>query len=147
MNASPSTSSPPRAAPGQGPDADPAAGRSFGRLLSAALLAWSLLRLARGKPAPVSVAAVSAAILAVAELAPALLLRPRRAWIRLGEAMSVVTQPVILGAVFYGVVTPFGWWRRLRRKSPLLGTPPGPGTFWIPADPARAPGARMRKQF
>lgn len=92
--------------------ANPSAeGRRFGLLFAAVFAALFGIGLLRGHARPV-LAALSIAALAAALLLPRRLAGPRRLWVRLGEAISVVTQPVILGAVYFLVLTPTGLLRR-----------------------------------
>ena len=46
------------------------------------------------------------------EILPASLAIPYRLWFRFGMILSSIFQPVILGTVFFGLVTPMGWLRR-----------------------------------
>jgi hypothetical protein len=63
----------------------------------------------------------------------------------LAHLLSKVTTPIFLGIVFFVVVTPVGWLKRLLGSRPLR-RPPG-SSAWI----TRAPDARrsldMQRQF
>ena len=50
---------------------------------------------------------------------PASLLRVYKAWMALGTVMGWINTRIILGAVFYLVVTPIGVLRRLFGKDPM----------------------------
>ena len=63
---------------------------------------------------------VVAVVLAVWSLAlPASLDPVYRRWMKLGEVLSRITTPVILGIVFYAVFTPVGLVMRLVRHDPM----------------------------
>ena len=42
-----------------------------------------------------------------------------RLWMRLGFVMNAITSPVILGVVFFAVISPYGLIARLLRKDPM----------------------------
>jgi len=54
-----------------------------------------------------------------------------RAWTALGEALGRIVSPLVLGVLYFLVVTPFGLLSRLRRRDPL-GLKPDPKvpTYW-----------------
>ncbi len=41
-------------------------------------------------------------------LAPTILRPIEKAWIRLGEIMGMVVTPIVMGVLFYGIITPMG---------------------------------------
>ena len=58
--------------------------------------------------------------LAAAALAAPLALRPvDRVWMQLGLLLSKITTPLILGIVFFAVISPIGLLRRFKRSDPL----------------------------
>jgi hypothetical protein len=92
--------------------------------------------------------AIAAVLLALALGRPAALDLPNRFWLRLGHLLSRIVNPVVLGILFYGVLTPMAVITRLIGRDPLrLGLDRGATTYWI--DRAAVGGARvdMRKQF
>lgn len=67
-----------------------------------------------------------------------------RAWMGLAKAISRVTTPLVMGGVYYLVMTPMGLVARAVGHRPLVRR--GPDTFWVD----RAPGDRqsdMKRQF
>ena len=107
-------------------------GRSFGLGVGgvlAAVGAWWLFR-GRFPGAAPWVLGAGAALLAAGLAAPALLAVPSRLWLRFGEALSFVTTRVVLGVVFYLVLTPLGVLRRLLGSDPLGRRDAGQGSFW-----------------
>ncbi len=87
------------------------------------------------------------AVLAVSALgAPALLAPVYRAWMAVGEVLAWVNTRVLLGAVFYLVVTPLGAVMRTTGRDPLRrGFEPRAGTYRIPS--AKTPRQRMEAPF
>jgi len=52
-------------------------------------------------------------------VAPRILAPPYRAWMALGEVLAWINTRIILGVVFYGVVTPIGLVMRLAGHDPM----------------------------
>ena len=77
-------------------------------------------------------------------LFPAVLGPVHRAWMGLAHALSKVTTPIVMGAMYYLVLTPTGLIARAFGHRPL--TRKGPDSFWIEraADQRRSD---MTRQF
>ena len=94
--------------------------RSFGLTVGAvfALVAiWPAV--VRGGDPHIWAAIVSVLLILPALIWPASLLRLYKAWMALGTVMGWINTRIILGAVFYLVVTPIGAVRRLYGKDPM----------------------------
>ena len=90
--------------------------------------------------------AVGGVLAASALGAPALLAPVHRAWMAVGSALGWVNTRILLGAVFYLVVTPIGAVMRLTGRDPLrLRLERGGGTYRIPS--ARTARERMEVPF
>jgi hypothetical protein len=79
-------------------------------------------------------------------LAPNLLAPLNKAWFQLGLALARVTNPIFMGAMFYGAVVPLGWFLRRNGHDLLrLKRNPKVTSYWI----ERSPQARtsLDKQF
>jgi len=74
--------------------------------------------------------------LLVTLVAPGLLAPLNRAWMKLAEVLHRIVSPVVLGALFFLVITPFGWvkrrsgWDPMRRKYDPAGN-----SYWIDRSP------------
>ena len=92
-----------------------------------------------------------AVMLFVALVVPALI-RPRylaqvhRVWMTLGNALNWINTRIILGVVFYGVITPMGLGMRLMGHDPMRRRA-GPGADTYRVVRAPRPGSHMRRQF
>lgn len=95
--------------------------REFGLIVGGVFTLLSFWWLYRGKF--VGVAQVSlflgVALVLLGLIFPKSLVYPNRAWMRLAEALAVVSTGVILGFVFFAIVTPIGVVKRLFGWDPL----------------------------
>jgi Saxitoxin biosynthesis operon protein SxtJ len=122
-------------------------GRKFGLTVGGAFLALGALLWWRGRPDAVvfTVAGLGAVLALAALLVPTRLGPVFRAWMGLAEAMSKVTTPVLMAAVYFLVFTPVGLVRRLFGRDPLARPPRG-ASAWV----VRGAGERrsdLRHQF
>lgn len=122
--------------------------RAFGWVFAGALLLVALWPLAGGGPPRWWAAGLALASGAIALVRPSLLARPNRLWTRIGVALGNVVSPVVLGAVFYGIVTPLGVLMRVMGKDPLRrNADPAAQSYWIPREPPGPPPDSMTNQF
>jgi len=63
---------------------------------------------------------------------PRALVWPNKAWMLLAEGLSFVTTRIILGLVFFLVVTPIGVVKRLSGWDPLSRRAPRGASYWRP---------------
>ena len=122
--------------------------RAFGVLVTvvfAVIGCWPLLRDGMPRWWALGIAAVA---LAVALAAPRWLAPLNRVWFRFGMLLHRVASPVVMGVVYFGVVTPTGLLMRLFGKDPLrLKRDPAAQTYWIDRDPPGPPKDSMANQF
>ncbi len=91
---------------------------------------------------------VAAAFLAVALFRPVLLAPFNRLWSRLGLVLSRIVNPLVLGVLFYLVVTPTALAFRVFGKDPLrLRRGPEEKSYWIERSPPGPPPDSMSNQF
>ena len=89
---------------------------------------------------------VGVLLLAPALLAPRILMPVYRIWMTVGEALGWINTRILLGVVFYGLITPMGLIRRLRREDPMRRRhDPAAQSYRVPKPPR--PGAHMNRQF
>jgi hypothetical protein len=100
------------------------ADRSFGLLLTAVLLAVGLRHLR------VWALAAAVVMLLVALAMPSVLRGPRRAWMRLGSLLGAIVNPIVLGVLFFFVITPAGLLGRVIGRDPLRLRPVSLRTYW-----------------
>jgi len=121
--------------------------RSFGFLFSVVFALIGVTPWWRGGPVRLWAIVVAGVLGLTAMAAPRVLAPLSRLWLRLGLAMHRVVNPLVMGALFFLVVTPFGVVRQTMRKglTPRLRKDPLASTYWI--DRAGQPVSRMDQQF
>ena len=92
---------------------------------------------------------VSAALFLVVAIARPSILGPlNRAWAKLGLLLGQVFNPILLGVVFFLVVTPMAVIRRLLGKDSLrLKSKPSLESYWIDRNPLGPKPGSMTRQF
>ena len=126
--------------------------RKFVFTVSAAFVVLAGILMVRGKTMAAMVPAGLAALLMLASvLLPRTIPVIHRGWMAGAHAMSRVTTPIVLGAVYYLVLTPTGLIRRVAGRSSLRQADAsrrgGRHTYWITRDVRARPAADMRRQF
>jgi hypothetical protein len=92
--------------------------------------------------------AIAGVFLLIALVRPQVLAPLNRLWTRLGLLLGRIVSPLMLGFIFYVVMTPIGLVMRLLRKDTLrLRGESGAGSYWIVREPPGPPGETMRDQF
>src|SRR6185369_16519698 len=93
--------------------------RKFGLLVGGIFCAIGLWPIVRGA-GPRSWALIAGVLLILpALLAPRILAPVYRIWMTVGEALGWINTRILLGVVFYGLITPMGLIKRLRREDPM----------------------------
>jgi hypothetical protein len=84
----------------------------------------------------------------VAIIRPALLHPLNVVWMTFGHVMQRIVNPIVMGILFYLVITPFGAARRVFGKSPLdLKLEPDAKTYWRTIDRAEVQTQSMKNQY
>lgn len=125
----------------------PAEGRRFGLSVGGAFLALGGLLGWRGHAAAGALAAaLGATLIAAGVLAPGRLGPAYRAWMGLAVTLSKVTTPLVMGALYFGVVTPVALLRRALGGNPLAHGQ-GKASCWASRTGARGGPSDMERQF
>jgi hypothetical protein len=69
-----------------------------------------------------------------------------RAWMGLARAISKVTTPIVMGIVYFLVVTPIGIGMRLLGRNPIARADLD-GSFWLKRRPGEAGHTDLKHQF
>lgn len=124
-----------------------AEGRRFGLVVGAAFATLGALAWWRGHGTAATVlGALAAALLAGGLLVPGQLDPVHRGWMALARAISRVTAPILMGLVYFLVITPTGLLLRLFGHR-LLTERRGAGTAWVVRSAERDPHGDMTRQF
>lgn len=79
---------------------------------------------------------------------PGILAPLNRLWLRFGLLLHRIVNPLVMGLLFFLVVTPIGLIMRLIGKRPLLlETDPNAETYWIRRTPPGPSPESMKQQF
>lgn len=129
-------------------EAKPGSERSFGLTFSAVFLIISLfpllhLHLPRLWPLP-----IAAAFAAVGLLRPSWLAAPNKLWFKFGMLLHKIMNPLILGLLFFIVITPTAYAVRLMSGRMLgLSYDEAAPTYWISRTPPGPDNESIRNQF
>ena len=122
--------------------------RQFGLLagsLLAAAAAWPVLR---GGHLRVGLLAGGLVLVMLGAVWPRVLRPVNRLWLRLGQALGRVTNPLVAGLLFLVLIAPLGLLlRRMGRLSVRLRMDPPARSYWQATSNAAPPEERMHFQF
>lgn len=125
----------------------PAEGRRFGFTVGGAFLLIGAVLWWRAHPDRAMVAATIGALLILAAIAvPGHLGPVYRVWMKLGLALSKVTNPIMLGVLYFFVFTPAGWFMRLFGRNPLTRSRVTE-TVWITRGGQSTRRSNLQRQF
>jgi len=92
--------------------------------------------------------ATSAVVFSIGRFTPRWLTPFNRAWMRLGDLLHRIASPVILGLLYFGLITPFGLVMRLKGHDPMKrGFDPNAKSYWIPRTPPGPAPDSLPRQF
>ena len=124
----------------------PSEGRRFAFPVGGVLAALAAISAWRGgQVVPWVLGTLGGALLVAGAIAPAQLGPAQRGWMRLALAISKVTTPIILGVLYFGVITPAGLIARLFGHNALVRNRTA-ASVWV----RRSPDARrgdLERQF
>lgn len=121
--------------------------RSFGFVFAAVFALVGAWPLWDGGAPRIWALVLAVLFLVLALAAPAALAPLSRVWQRVGLLLHHIVNPIVMGVLFYGAVTPFGVGARLLGKGLRTRLDPDPRatTYWIPRD--GSPPSSMTNQF
>jgi Saxitoxin biosynthesis operon protein SxtJ len=127
--------------------------RSFGLVFAVVFTLVGLAPVRHGLPLHPWAVVLAAVFLALALIAPKLLRPLNLLWFKFGLLLHQVMSPVIMGLMFFVVVTPVGILMRATGKDPLRlrrnpeAPSPTPPSHWIMRDPPGPAPDSMKHQF
>jgi hypothetical protein len=122
--------------------------RSFGVVFAVVFVIVGLLPLlGSGGPRYWSLG-VAGIFLVIAFFIPKILAPLNRLWYRVGLVLHSIVNPIIMGLMFYGVITPTGLVMRLLGKDILrLKFDPRAESYWIDRESTDSVGKNLKNQF
>lgn len=122
--------------------------RFFGLTFFVVFLIIALLPLlSRGSVRPTALG-IALAFLAVSLIVPVWLAPLNRLWLKFGALLHRITSPIILGVMFFGVITPIGFFMRLAGKDLLrLKFDRDCTSYWIKREPPGPDKSSLKRQF
>ena len=122
--------------------------RSFGLVVAgvfALIGCWPVVRLL---PPRWWMLGIAVAFALVALVWPQILHPFNRAWLALGRLLHRVVSPLLMGVIFFVVVTPIAWIMRLRGKDVLsLARRTDLSSYWITREAQLPASETMKRQF
>ena len=80
-------------------------------------------------------------------LLPRSLVYPNRAWMALAKLLSLITTPIILAIIFFLVVMPIGFLKRLSGWDPLRRRAPSSQSYWAPYNARQKDPRHFERMF
>ena len=122
--------------------------RAFGLVFAAVFVLIALWPLMFGRTVHWWNLAVAVLFGLAAASAPGILAPFNRLWTRFGLLLHKIVSPIVLGIMFFCVITPIGIVMRLAGKDPLrLRLEPGASSYWIERKPPGPPPDTLTDQF
>jgi hypothetical protein len=122
--------------------------RSFGLVIAAFFVIISGLKLWKGNPNWAWWLAPALALAIIVYLRPELLAPFNKLWTLLGLFLFKIVSPLVLGVIYYGMITPMGVLMRARKRDILnCRFDRGATTYWIARDPPGPKPETMKNQF
>jgi hypothetical protein len=122
--------------------------RGFGLVLAAFFVVIVLVKLWKGNSNWAWWLLPAVAVLVIAQFRPGLLAPLNKLWTMLGLFLFRIVNPVLLGVIYYGMITPVGLLMRARKKDILKRhLDRSATTYWIARDPPGPEPETMKNQF
>ena len=122
--------------------------RGFGIVFAVVFAIIGLWPLMDGEGTRVWALVLGAVFLALALMRPSLLSPLNRLWLGLGAILHRIVNPLVMGLMFFAVITPTALILKLIGKDLLRRRfSPGTQSYWIPRQPPGPEPQSMRNQF
>jgi len=123
--------------------------REFGLVVGGVLVLLSAWWLYRGKFHSLSdiTLPVGVVLMLLGLIFPKALVLPNKAWMALARALSFVTTRILLGFVFFAIITPIGFVKRLFGWDPLHRRAAASNSYWKPYSERQRDPRHYEKMF
>jgi hypothetical protein len=95
----------------------------------------------------ISLFAVALAFLILAIAAPNLLAPLNKLWVQLGLLLGRIVSPIVLGLIFFVLITPVALVTRLGGRDALRLKKQNSASYWVDRDPIGPPPDSFKNQF
>ena len=120
--------------------------RSFGLLFVAVLVLLGVLAYWENRPSCIVWAGLAALFLLISLLLPRVLAPLRRGWLRIGQVLGRLMNPLVLAVVYAAVIIPVGGLMRLFHRDALARSrAPAAASYWSTGEEISAD--RLKDQF
>jgi len=116
---------------------------TFGILFFIFFLIVGLYPLISNEPIRILSIIISLVFLIVTTIKPNLFTFPNKLWIKFGILLGKIISPIVMGLVFFFVVTPIGIFVKVLKKD-VMGLKRGASSYWITREDKVQ---SMKKQF
>ena len=116
---------------------------TFGILFFIFFLIIGLYPLISNEPIRIWSITVSLALLIITVIKPNLFTSSNKLWVKFGILLGKIISPIVMGLVFFFVVTPIGIFVKILKKD-VMGLKRGGSTYWINREDKLK---SMKKQF
>ena len=123
--------------------------RKFGFTMAAAFVALAIYGMIRHRSRTVYLAfIVTGIIFALLALAvPRALVLLNKLWFHLGETLGKVVSPIVLGVIFYGILTPISVVTRIFGRDELRLKRHAENSYWLDCAASRSSAESFNHQF
>ena len=123
--------------------------KKFGLLFAAIFLALALYANSKNEATVIIglLLLISGFFLISSFFYPALLTPLNKAWFMLGLALGKVVSPIVLGIIFFGLITPIALMARLMGRDELKLKRPKKNTYWSEPIGSNADADSFKNQF
>jgi hypothetical protein len=126
----------------------PPSDRHFGLVFTALFAALAVISYFRGGHAYLWLLPLSALTGLVVLINPGLLRPLNRLWMKLATVLHAITSPVLLGVIYFLILTPFAFVQRFMGRDVMRKRfDPRIDSYWIPREPPGPPPESLRNQF
>lgn len=129
-------------------DQKPGSEKGFGLVMAVAFSAIGGWQVWHGRDWGYLLLGIATTLLLLAFTAPHLLRSLNRLWFKFGLLLHMITNPLIMGLLFFLTLLPIGLLMRAFGKRPLaLNFDPAAESYWIRRSPPGPSGESYKRQF
>jgi hypothetical protein len=93
--------------------------QNFGFTFAGVFFAFAIYKYYRSGQISIVLCAASMIMVLITLVAPSILRVPNLLWAKFGMLLHKIVSPIMMGLIFFVIVTPMGLWMRARGKDPM----------------------------